>query len=138
MNFEHYEGVFAEAMKKSGFNVLSKSDNLFDGQDSGPKPDFLVGASFQPQSLDICDSLNGVKGTVSIAVNWQVYDRSKQQVVETVTTAGTGQSLTFQMKGIQFLFDKAFTDSLDALIKQNVLQKYLGSPVAPASATTPG
>jgi hypothetical protein len=115
-------------MKKSGFNVVAKSSNLFEGEGSSSGPNFLVGATFRPQSVDICDSVNGQKGTIAVSVEWQIYDRSKQQVVETVTTQGSGQLLKFQPSGLMVMIDQAFSASLTALIEQGVLQKHLGNP----------
>ena len=125
---ERFERLFSATMEKHGFRVITKSSNLFEGDNSDFTADFLVGATFRPQSVDLCDSVKGQKGTLSISVEWQVYDRSKHQVVETATTQGSGQIPTFEARGLETMVDQAFTVSLDALVDKNVLQQHLGLP----------
>jgi hypothetical protein len=130
LNYEHFERLFSTTMREHHFNVIAQSSNLFDGEGNGPGPDFLIGATFHPQSVDICDSVNGQKGTIAISIEWQIYDRSKQQVVETMTTQGSGQLVKFQQDGLNAMFDQAFNASLTELINRGVVQKYLGSPAS--------
>lgn len=137
VNLERFERLFSAMMNTRGFNVVAKSSNLFEGEGSSPGSDFLIGATFRPQSVDICDSVNGQKGTIAISVEWQIYDRSKQQVVETATSQGSGQLLKFQMNGLNVMIDQAFSAAITALIDQDMLQKHLGNP-APQQLTTEG
>jgi hypothetical protein len=127
-SYERFERLFSATMKERGFGVISKSTNLFEGEVNTPNPDFLVGATYRPTAIALCDSVNGQKGSVSISVEWQIFDRSKQQVVETVITEGTGQIPKFQQSGIGQMFDQAFSDSVKSLIDKGVVQKYLGTP----------
>ena len=128
LSYERFERLFSATMQQRGFNVLAKSSNLFEGEGGGAGPDFLFGATFRPQSVDICDSVNGQKGIIAISVEWQIYDRSKRQVVETATTRGSGELPKFQHSGLTAMIDQAFSASLTALIDQGVIQKYVGNP----------
>jgi hypothetical protein len=128
VNYEHYERIFTSTMNKKGFKVLAKSSDLFEGEGAGAHPDFLVGATFRPTTVDICDSVDGQKGKISISIEWQIYDREKQKVVEVVTTDGTGQLLKFQQEGLAAMIDEAFSAGIGTLVDQDVIQKYLGKP----------
>ena len=129
-DYERFERLFSTAMNEQHFNVLAKSSNLFEGEGSDAKADFLIGATFRPRSVDICDSVSGQKGTIAISVEWQIYDRRKQQIVETITTEGSGLVPKFQRDGIRAMIDHAFSASLAALINRGILQKHLGEPAS--------
>jgi len=128
INYERFERPFSAVMQKRGFNAIAKSSNLFDDGDNATKPDFLIGATLNPKSIDICDSINGIKGTVVVSVEWQIYDRTRQEVVEKLITRGTGQLEKFANDGLTKMIDDGFAASLTALIDQGVLEKYLGPP----------
>ncbi|NIJ31839.1 hypothetical protein [Sphingomonas oligoaromativorans] len=128
LNYERFDRLFSTALNAHGFKAIAKSADMFEGEGNSAKPDFLVGATLRPQTVNVCDSIGGLKGAIAISVEWQIYDRSKQQVVETVTTEGTGQSLKFQASGLNLIIDQAFSAAAVALISQGVIQKYLGTP----------
>lgn len=138
LNYERFERLFATVMQARGFAVIAKSSNLFEGEGNNPGPDFLIGATFHPESVEICDSINGVKGKLDVSVEWQVYDRSKQKVVEAITTRGSGELPKFSNNGLAVLADNAFSASLGALIDQGTVQKYLGDPVPHAQPEAAG
>lgn len=124
-DFERFERLFDATMQKSGFTVIAKSSNLFEGADDSPSADMLIGAIYRPEAINICNSVNGVKGTVGIVAEWQIYDRAKKQVVETVTTKGVGERLKFDRTGLSNMFDDAFTNALTALIASGAVKKHL-------------
>ena len=82
-------------------------------------------------TMNICSSVNGVKGQILIDVEWQIFDRSAQKVVETVTTRGTGDVLKFDRNGYDVLWNRAFASSLHALIDQGIIGKYAGVEAKP-------
>ncbi|HUD27966.1 MAG TPA: hypothetical protein VMQ93_03780, partial [Novosphingobium sp.] len=128
LNLERFERIFEKSMTDGHFTVVAKASNMFEGEGNTPGAAFLVGATLGPQQVNICDSIDGQKGTIAVSVEWQLYDRDKHEVVETVTTEGTGQVAKFDQSGLGVMFDAAFTDSLAALIQKGVLQKYVGLP----------
>lgn len=134
LNYERFDRLFSATLHSRGFNAIAKSSNLFEGEGSSPSPDILIGATFRPKSVNVCDSVNGLKGTLTISVEWQIYDRSKQHVVDTVMTQGVGQLLKFEANGVNILVDQAFSAATTALIEQGVLQKYLGNPHQPLAS----
>lgn len=127
VNHERFERLFSATMTKRGVNVIAKSSNMFEGEGNSPQPDILIGATFRPQSVDICDSVNGQKGTIVIAVDWQIFDRAKQKVVATATTQGSGQVPKFQQRGFNDMIDQAFTLAAAALVERDELKPYLGN-----------
>lgn len=130
MSYERFERLFSKLMSEKHFSVRAKSANLFDDESDGAKPDFLVGATLRPVAINLCDSVNGQKGSLTVAIEWQIYDRAARQVVETVTTEGTGELPKFKQDGLNAMVDQAFTASLTALIDKGVLQQHVGSPTS--------
>ncbi len=124
-DLERYDVVFAEAMAKRGFKIVSDSQTMFSGA-SDKKGDYLIGATLRPHVMDICSSVNGIKGRVMLDVEWQIFDLANQKVIETVTTSGTGDVLKFDHNGMTLLENRAFESSLIALIDQGILGKYAG------------
>ncbi|MCH7627726.1 MAG: hypothetical protein IH997_03305 [Proteobacteria bacterium] len=127
-SYERFERLFAEVMKAKGFSVQEKSANLFEENSSGESADFLMGATFQPASVTMCDSVNGQKGAISISVEWQIYDRTQKKVVEIIKSAGKGERAKFDQDGLNGMINDAFKDSLNAMVDQGKVQKYLGAP----------
>lgn len=136
IDYERFERLFSAMMEKRGLNVVAKSSDMFEGEGDGPEPEFLIGATIRPQSIDICDSVNGQKGTIAVAVEWQIFDREKKRVVDVTTTHGEGKVPKFQTSGLKMMFDDAFSANLAALIDQGTLQKYLGG-AAPGELSAP-
>jgi hypothetical protein len=128
VNAERFERLFAKVVSARGFNVVAQSSNLFEDEGPGTRADFLIGVKLRPQAVNICDSVNGQKGVVTVAVEWQIFDRSKQQVVETIATQGSGQLAKFDPKGLEVMIDQGFSAAVTALIEQGMLQKHLGNP----------
>lgn len=116
-------------MEGHGFKVVARSSDLFESQGNRAAADYLIGATIRPESVDICDSIGGVKGSIAVSVEWKIYDPSKQQVVETATTQGEARQDKFLKGGLTGFFDQAFTGSLVALIDRGILPKYLGYPL---------
>ena len=127
-DFERFERLFDEAMKRGGVTVIAKSSNLFDGADDGPKADYLIGATYRPENINVCSSANGMKGTLSIVVEWQIFDRAQKKVVETVTTTGTAERVKFDRLGLAGLFDDAFSSALSAMIDQEAVKQHFSAP----------
>ena len=132
--YERFENLFAEDMKKAGFGVVATSEDLFASDKDKNSADYLIGANTHPDTIDICSSINGVKGKITVAVEWQLYDRKAQKVVETIVTTGTGTVDKFDRSGSVTMYNNAFVANLDELIAKGVLQKYVGlpAPVPPA------
>jgi hypothetical protein len=128
LNSDRYERLFSETMAARHFNIVSRSASLFEGEGNASRAEFLIGGTVRVRSVDICDSYSGIKGSIVLSVEWQIYDRSRQQIVETVTTEGTGRVPTFSQNGLEEIFSQAFSSSLNALIDRNVIQQHVGNP----------
>ena len=137
-NYERYDLLFSGEMKGLGFNVVTTSADLFADDSDKNKGDFLIGAVVRPDTLNLCSSVNGEKGDLTLAVDWQIYDRATQQVVDTLTTTGHGAQDKFARDGLVQMWNAAFVENLKALVAQGVIQKHTGNPHPQAvSATVP-
>lgn len=134
---ERFDALFTDAMKNRGFDVATASGDLF-ASERTEKGDYLVGATMMPEAINICSSVNGYKGAIQVTVEWQVYDRAAQRVVETVQTAGEGKIVKFSVNGYNEMWDLAFLDAMDALVEKGVIQGHLAAaPPASGSAAVP-
>jgi hypothetical protein len=132
-DYERFDNLFTAAMKSGGFSVVSTSGDMFAGEDGKNKADYLVGVTLRPLEMNICSSVKGEKGKVSIAAYWQIYDRSAGRVVEDVMTTADGVQEKFATDGLDQMVNSAFAANLSALISQGVVQKH----VAKSSAELP-
>lgn len=129
-NYERYDQRFSEKMKANGFNVITTSADLFATDDDKNKADFLIGATIRPDILNICSSVNGMKGNVDLTIEWQIYDRSAKKVVVTTTTSGHGVQEKFARDELKGMWDQAFLESLVALTRQDAVQAFIGKPAS--------
>jgi hypothetical protein len=135
-DYERYDNLFSERMKRAGYHVTTTSQDLFAAADSAKDADFLVGATLRPEDSNLCSSVAGWKGQIHLSIEWQIYNRADRKVVETITTPGTGERIKFDRSGYAGMWNDAFSEGLDALIDQGVLKKYLGEPDAKLAAET--
>jgi hypothetical protein len=135
LNLERYEGLFSATLRKRGYEVINRTADPFEGEGVSDTADFLVGATIRPQSVEMCDSVDGQKGRTTITVEWKIFDRSRRTVVETITTEGSGFQLKFNERGLVQMLDDSFVAALNAVADQGTLTKYLGPPAV--QATTP-
>jgi len=130
-DYERYDNLFSAGLKSGGFTVVSTSGDMFAAADDNNKADYLVGVTLRPLEMNLCSSIKGEKGKVSMAADWQLYDRAAGKIVETLTTTGEGALEKFASDGLDQMVNAAFAANLDALVKQGVVQKY--APPAPDS-----
>lgn len=133
-NYERYDVPFSDKLKFRGYKVVTTSQDLFAKDNAEKAADFLIGATVRPDTINMCSSVNGEKGEIILQVEWQIYDRAAQKVVETATTSGRGEQLKFSTSGYVEIWNLAFADSLDALIKAGTLAKYAGDADADVAA----
>lgn len=126
LNQERFERLFSSTMAKRGFTVINKSADLFSSEETRGQADYLIGATVKPTFVQICDSADGYKGNVKAMVEWKIFDRATKTIVETISIEGLGQQEKFLVDGINVMFDNAFAASLNALIDQGIVAKYLG------------
>jgi hypothetical protein len=131
-DYEHYDGIFADKMKSLGYRVNSTSGDLFADDSDKNKGDYLIGATVRPDTVNLCSSVKGYKGDVTLFVEWQVYDRAAHRVVETATTTGQGSVIKFANDGLRSMLDDAFIASLVSFLDKGLLQKHVGTPTPPA------
>ncbi len=128
-DLERFDSLFSGEMQRRGFTVVSSAGDMF-ASESEKKGDYLVGATVQPEVMNICSSVAGYKGTIAVKVQWQIFDRATQTVVERAETSGEGTVAKFSVNGLDEMFNLAFTSALTALAEQHPFEKYV-----PVSAT---
>ena len=127
-DYERYDQLFSAKMKTMGYTVVTTSADLFSEQDGKDNADFLIGATVRPDTLNVCSSVKGEKGDVTLAVEWQIYDRAAQKVVASMSTTGQGTQEKFSREGLKDMWNQAFVANLTSLLDQGALQKYTGNP----------
>lgn len=129
-DYERYDTLFSGKIKELGFNAVTVSGDLFAGDDDRNKGDLLVGAVLRPDTINLCSSVNGEKGNMTLAVDWQIYDRATHEVIAKATTTGEGSQEKFARDGLTEMWNRAFVVALTTLIDQGVIQKYAGTGAA--------
>jgi hypothetical protein len=129
-DYERFDHLFSAKLKSGGFAVISTSSEMFGEADDKNKGDYLVGVTLRPNTMNLCSSVKGEKGDISITAEWQIYDRAGGKIVETVTTTGQGTLPKFAVDGQKQMINSAFAASVTALIEKGVLQKYALAPAA--------
>lgn len=124
-DYERFDHLFSDRMKSGGFTVVSTSNDMFADADDKKKADVLVGVTLRPVVINLCSSVKGQKGDMSVTAEWQIFDRTTGKVVETVTTNGRGLQEKFATDGLDQMVNSAFADSVGTLISQGVVQKYV-------------
>jgi hypothetical protein len=137
MAYERMDNLFTAKLRAAGYTVVTTSQDLFAGASPDANADYLIGAVIHPTKIEICDSIDGVKGSYAVDVDWQVYDRAAQKVVMQRTTSGTATQGKFDRNGIMVLFDKSFVASLTKLLEETDVQALLGAESAPPPAPMP-
>ncbi|KRA81268.1 hypothetical protein [Altererythrobacter sp. Root672] len=134
---ERYDNLFSAEIKGRGFAVTTAAGDLF-ASESEVKGDYLLGATVVPSTINVCSSVNGVKGSIAVNVEWQIYDRAAQKVVETIETQGEGTLAKFSVSGFEELWDLAFVSALQNLAEKKFFQKYVGEPsLTPVASSSP-
>ena len=124
-DYERFDNLFTESIKAHGMTVVSTSSDMFADADDSGKGDYLIGVILRPTAMNLCSSVNGEKGDVSITAEWQVFDRAAGKIVETVTTSAVGSQVKFAGDGQKQMINQAFTANLSAFLDKGVLQKYV-------------
>jgi len=128
--YERNDVLFTDRLKLAGYRVVTTSQDLFASANAANSADYLIGATIRPETMNLCSSVNGWKGEMIIEVEWQVYDRVAQKVVETLTTTGRGDLLKFNADGYNQIWNAAFRENLGHLVEQAAIRQHLGEPDA--------
>lgn len=127
---ERLGAVFHQALIDIG--AAPEDENLFER--STPAADLQVAAAISDMHANVCEQrgLVGFSGSLSMTVQWQVYDPNLRQLVGKFETHATGQASQVSANGIDALFLAAFRANARDLTSDSGFQKVLKQP---ASAT---
>jgi hypothetical protein len=122
LDYERFDNLFANALKANGYAVVNNSADMFAAENE-TKGDLLIGVNLRPSAMNVCSSVAGVKGDVTLDAEWQLFDRSAGKVVAKFTTSGQGVLDKFATDGLDQLINKAFTANLEGLLKQDAVKQ---------------
>jgi len=123
---ERLGAAFHQALVDVG--AAPEDDNLF--ADAPARADLQVAAAISDMRASICeqDGLEGYRGSLSMTVQWQVYDPAAQQLVGRFETHATGQTAQATASGVDGLFLAAFRANARDLMSDSGFQKLLKQP----------
>ncbi len=136
-----YAGAFAEALEAAGYPVRRPGRTLFD-EAPGPKPDLVAGAVIEHLTANLCFPLSGVgnvtkeKGDGEVEVTWQIYSRTRREVVFRGKGRGSGtlpEGSTMEMDAIVV---DAFADAARNLLADPAFQAFVAG-YTPGAAPPP-
>ncbi len=131
--------TFHQALVDVG--AAPQDDNLFA---EGAPADLQVAAALSDMRANICEQngLTGFRGSLSMTVQWQVFDPATRQIIGRFETHATGQTAQVTANGLDALFLAAFRENARDLMSDSGFQKVLRQPAQAvpqqqASATDP-
>lgn len=143
LDIDDFDDVFRERLEAAGLDVVGGTVDMFETDLPG-RAEFLVGGTIRSMAVDACIPNSGlgdtqsVKGTASLAIDWQLYSRFDRKVVARAETTGSYRQPKADLSGIGGLVVGAFADNIRGLLATAVLQKALaGTPSDPRVARIP-
>jgi serine protease Do len=123
---ERLGATFHQALVDVG--AAPEDENLFESPSA--KPDLQVASAISDMRASICekDGFSGFRGSLSMTVQWQVYDPAAQQLVGKFETHATGQTSQVTTNGLESLFLAAFRANARDLMSDSGFQKLLKQP----------
>ena len=131
---ERLGAVFHQALVDVG--AAPEDDNLF--ADGPARADLQVAAAISDMRASICEQrgLGGYRGSLSMSVQWQVYDPAAQQLIGKFETHATGQTAQTTSGGVDGLFLAAFRANARDLMSDSGFQRVLKRPSATTMAAS--
>lgn len=119
-----YSLLFASSIRPWGFKVDETSNSLFDDPDSGS--DLQIGALIESAEANLCFPFSGrptldvgrpdiVKGNALMAVRWEIYSRSRKQVVHTLRTESSISLPDTVHGGARGIYARLFSENVQRL-----------------------
>jgi len=128
-----FSALFNEAVAKSGFQP-SSDGNMF--EQDGPSDGLQVGARILDMRFYVCETI-GFRATVSMDVEWQLFDPLKREIVGRVaTTAGYEQRVS-GFDDISAPLLQAFRENTRALLADPAFRQAILSTSTSTSAPAP-
>jgi S1-C subfamily serine protease len=128
---ERLGAAFHQALVDVG--AAPEDENLF--AETAPAADLQVAAALGDLHASICEQsgLYGYRGSLSMTVQWQVYDPAARRLVGKFETHATGQTSQATTGGLDALFLAAFRANARDLMSDPGFQKILKAPAGAAS-----
>jgi serine protease Do len=105
-----------------------QDENLF--EEAAAATDLQIAAAISDMRANLCEqgSLSGYSGSLSMTVQWQVYDPGSRQVVGKFETHAAGQTAQTTADGLDALFLAAFRQNARDLMSDSGFQRLLKAP----------
>jgi S1-C subfamily serine protease len=107
--FSNLRSVFGEELKAAGFTPETNPGDLFAAKEE-KTTDLEVGARVKSADAHYCENITGLKGRLTLDIQWQVYSNLRREVVATVETHATAE----KSKGLLASHDEARSLAQDA------------------------
>lgn len=117
-------GVFYDALRDRGVNVVGNPDDLFRQDDAAGSAEYLLGARIRKLTGTFCEAhqwFGGIptdryKGEFHIEVEWSVYSTLTKRTVARVETKGSFKQKKAIREGINVAFFGAFGSAVENLL----------------------
>lgn len=128
--------AFHQALVDVG--AAPEDDNLF--EDQGARADLQVAAAIGDMRANVCEKpgLVGFSGSLSMSVQWQVFDPAARQIVGRFETHATGQTAQVTAGALDALFLAAFRANARDLMSDSAFQRMLKQPLSSAPPAAAG
>jgi serine protease Do len=105
-----------------------QDENLF--EETSATTDLQIAAAISDVRANLCEQqgLSGYSGSLSMSVQWQVYDPGSRQVIGKFETHAAGQTAQTTANGLDALFLAAFRQNARDLMSDSGFQRLLKSP----------
>ena len=118
MDLDDLDEVFRDEFEASGWKVVGKEENLFEGRDySGAE--ILIAAVITKIKSEICMagwSTDRSKGDLVIHVEWQVYDPYQKNILGKYKSRGSARIEDFEDEAYLILWENAFAMATNNLL----------------------
>lgn len=128
---ERLGATFSQILNEVGGGP--KQENLF--EDAPAATDLQIAAAISDMRASVCEQrgLVGYRGSLSMTVQWQVYDPALRQLVGKFETHATGQTSQATLGGLDSLFLAAFRENARDLMSDSGFERLLKTPASASS-----
>lgn len=113
-----FSDIFAEAMTSQGYDVASKSGNLFEPNEELRTADIYIGAQLVDLRGNFCEdhNLNGIpmglySGEAYMKIDWEAYSPATRESIGTFQTEGYFVQKKGRRQGVMMAFMGAFSEA---------------------------
>ncbi|QPQ55543.1 hypothetical protein IC614_02770 [Allosphingosinicella flava] len=128
------EEAFRNELQDLGYDIVGASGGLFD-REQDSEAAYLVGATIRNMEIEAClpylpsNDISTAKGAVVFEIEWQIYSRDRQRVIDKITTRAGYERKKGREGGVQSLVREAFAENVRRLAASGKLERAGDLPV---------